>query len=196
MLAGCARGIHATVQAAADYYAILGVAPGAESAAVRTAYRNLMRRHHPDVNPSDDAAAMATAINEAYDCLRDPDKRAAYDRQRSAGEEPPPFTASGPRPYRARHTRPRPTWQPHHAQRAPIKPEPLPKKWHRLSLVLATLLTGVIFALTSATPPPMPLPPPDVTLVQAQPDAAQGDPGCDPVRQPGSDACEPGARSR
>ncbi|GAA4009053.1 hypothetical protein GCM10022280_02310 [Sphingomonas swuensis] len=177
------------MQAAADYYAVLGVAPEAESGAIRMAYRNLMRRHHPDVNPSDDAAARATEINEAYDCLGDPDKRAAYDRQRSKGSEAPTFTAGASAAPR------RSNWQPHHVYR-PIEPDPLPKKWSRISLGLASVLTAVIFALTSATPPPIPLPPPPVTMVGIPPQAEPDPPRCEATEVAVGTKCVPSAPKR
>ncbi|MBN1640736.1 MAG: DnaJ domain-containing protein [Anaerolineae bacterium] len=69
-----------------DYYGLLGVPPRASQAEIRTAYRRLARRLHPDANPpaGDDAAAnrrMAT-LNEAYGVLSDPTRRAQYDLQR------------------------------------------------------------------------------------------------------------------
>ena len=65
----------------ADYYDILGVPRGADEKEIRQAYRRLARRHHPDVNPGDDAAAERfKSINAAYEVLSDADKRAKYDR--------------------------------------------------------------------------------------------------------------------
>ena len=65
-----------------DYYAILGVAPGAQFAVIQAAYRDLMRRFHPDVNASAEADARAKAINEAYACL--PIKAAVQQRHQLA----------------------------------------------------------------------------------------------------------------
>ena len=62
-----------------DHYAVLGVAPAAEQAANRVAYRALMRRYHPDAGASAEAAEQARAINLAYAVLRDPEKRSRYD---------------------------------------------------------------------------------------------------------------------
>jgi curved DNA-binding protein CbpA len=71
-----------------DYYAILGLSPGASQAEIRAAYRKLALAHHPDVSPAgrergaaDDAMSR---INEAYETLSDPRRREAYDRQRYA----------------------------------------------------------------------------------------------------------------
>ncbi len=67
-----------------DYYATLKVRPDVDDAALRRAYHGLMRRHHPDVNASEEAAETCQAINEAYACLRDPRRRALYDARRRA----------------------------------------------------------------------------------------------------------------
>jgi molecular chaperone DnaJ len=64
-----------------DYYELLGVARGADDAAIKAAYRRLAKEHHPDRhNGCTDKEAHFKAINEAYDVLKDPQKRAAYDR--------------------------------------------------------------------------------------------------------------------
>ena len=64
-----------------DYYETLGVDRGADDAALKSAYRKLAMKFHPDRNP-DDASAEAKfkEANEAYDILKDADKRAAYDQ--------------------------------------------------------------------------------------------------------------------
>lgn len=64
-----------------DFYDVLGVDRGAEDAAIKAAYRKLAKRYHPDRNKDDPHAEHKfKEINEAYDVLKDPDKRAAYDR--------------------------------------------------------------------------------------------------------------------
>lgn len=63
-----------------DYYKVLGVERGASDDEIKKAYRKLARKHHPDVSKAADAAARMQDVNEAYDVLRDPEKRAAYDR--------------------------------------------------------------------------------------------------------------------
>jgi molecular chaperone DnaJ len=64
-----------------DYYELLEVEKGADDATLKSAYRKLAMRWHPDRNPGDQAAeARFKAISEAYGVLSDPDKRAAYDR--------------------------------------------------------------------------------------------------------------------
>jgi molecular chaperone DnaJ len=64
-----------------DYYDILGVGRNAGDEDIKRAYRTLAKKHHPDVNPGDKAAeSRFKEINEAYEVLRDPQKRRAYDR--------------------------------------------------------------------------------------------------------------------
>jgi molecular chaperone DnaJ len=64
-----------------DYYELLGIQRGADDAAIKAAYRRLAKEHHPDRhNGCTDKEAQFKAINEAYDVLKDPQKRAAYDR--------------------------------------------------------------------------------------------------------------------
>jgi molecular chaperone DnaJ len=64
-----------------DYYQTLEVSRDADGATLKSAYRKLAMQFHPDRNPGDTTCeAKFKAINEAYDCLKDPQKRAAYDR--------------------------------------------------------------------------------------------------------------------
>ena len=64
-----------------DYYEVLGVDRSVDEAALKKAYRQLAKKYHPDVNPGDkEAEAKFKEINEAYEVLSDPQKRAAYDR--------------------------------------------------------------------------------------------------------------------
>lgn len=77
-----------------DYYAIMGVARDASPEDIKRAYRRLARKYHPDVSKEKNAEERFKEIGEAYEVLRDPEKRAAYDQlgKRPAGEEfrPPP----------------------------------------------------------------------------------------------------------
>ncbi|HNS86486.1 MAG TPA: DnaJ domain-containing protein, partial [Parvularculaceae bacterium] len=66
---------------AQDYYSVLGVDRGADDAAIKSAFRKAAMQHHPDRNQGDAAAEQKfKEVNEAYECLSDPQKRAAYDR--------------------------------------------------------------------------------------------------------------------
>ncbi len=64
-----------------DYYELLECERTADDATLKSSYRKLAMKYHPDKNPGcKDSEARFKAISEAYDCLRDPQKRAAYDR--------------------------------------------------------------------------------------------------------------------
>lgn len=88
-----------------DYYKILGVDPDADDKAIKAAYRRLARKYHPDVSAEADAENKFKELSEAYEVLRDSDKRGQYDMLRQSGGagpfEPPPgwqpggFEASG-----------------------------------------------------------------------------------------------------
>src|SRR3954468_15959404 len=84
-----------------DYYDLLGVQRGADDPAIKAAYRRLAKEHHPDRhNGCSDKEAHFKAINEAYDVLKDPQKRAAYERFGKAafqngGGGQGPFTEAG-----------------------------------------------------------------------------------------------------
>ena len=63
-----------------DYYDVLGVERGADERALKRAFRKLAQQYHPDVNPDAEAESKFKEINEAYQVLSDPQKRAVYDR--------------------------------------------------------------------------------------------------------------------
>ncbi len=80
-----------------DYYAVLGVAKNASQAEIQRAYRKLARKYHPDINKTPGAEDRFKDIGEAYEVLKNPDKRAKYDRYGAAwkaaeqgGGAPPP----------------------------------------------------------------------------------------------------------
>ena len=68
-----------------EFYALLGVTREATEADIKKAYRKLAMEYHPDRNPAPEAEARFKEITEAYEVLRDPQKRAAYDRFGKAG---------------------------------------------------------------------------------------------------------------
>ncbi len=78
-----------------DYYEVMGVARDATQDDIKRAYRKLARKYHPDVSEATDAEARFKQVGEAYEVLKDPEKRAAYDQlgeDWKAGQEfrPPP----------------------------------------------------------------------------------------------------------
>ena len=83
-----------------DYYKVMGVARDATEAQIKQAYRKLARKYHPDVSKEPNAEARFKEVGEAYEVLKSPEKRAAYDRLGSGprpGEDfrPPPDFGSG-----------------------------------------------------------------------------------------------------
>ena len=86
-----------------NHYRTLGVDPQAETVVIRSAYLALIRRYHPDRGGDEADAARAQAVTAAWEVLRDPERRAAYDETRQARFEPD--SAGGAlaiRPSRAR----------------------------------------------------------------------------------------------
>ena len=75
-----------------DYYQTLGVERGADEKEIRATYRKLARKHHPDVDKSAGAEERFKQINEAYEVLVDPKKRARYDALGESWREGQEFT--------------------------------------------------------------------------------------------------------
>lgn len=99
---------------ARDYYQLLGLPKTATEKDIRSAFRRLARKYHPDVNPHDKAAeAKFKEINEAHEVLSDPEKRKKYDRygadwkhaeQYAQAAAADPFGGAARRPYASRST--------------------------------------------------------------------------------------------
>lgn len=83
-----------------DYYKIMGIERGADQNEIKRAYRKLARKYHPDVSKESDAEARFKEVGEAYEVLKDPEKRASYDQLGAnwkAGQDfnPPPDWDAG-----------------------------------------------------------------------------------------------------
>ena len=79
-----------------DYYEVLGVDKGADEAAIKSAYRKLAKKYHPDVNPGDKTAEEKfKEVNEAYQVLSNPQKRAQYDQFGHDGPQAGGFGGGG-----------------------------------------------------------------------------------------------------
>ena len=78
-----------------DYYDLMGVSRDATQPDIKRAYRKLARKYHPDISEVEDAEARFKEVGEAYEVLKDPEKRAAYDQlganwQAGQDFQPPP----------------------------------------------------------------------------------------------------------
>ena len=85
-----------------DYYAILGVKPEDDKKAIKTAYRRLARKYHPDVSQEHDSEKKFKDVSEAYEVLGNDDKRAEYEQLCKHGQQGQSFT-------------PPPGWESHRA---------------------------------------------------------------------------------
>ena len=175
-----------------DYYAVLGLAPGADQAVIHSTWKALLRRYHPDANPGVDVGSRAQAINEAYAVLGKPASRAAYDRQRFS-PPPPPRTGMRPGTRPGPHPQPRRRPDPHARPPAPKTSQPqrggVGDKWlpGLFLLLLTAAPVGMIFVLqneeldlhrsyapaadvtSAALPPSSIVPPPPADLPPAEP---------------------------
>jgi curved DNA-binding protein len=88
------RGYNAVTMKYKDYYAVMGVERTASPEEIKAAYRKLARKYHPDVSKEPNAEEKFKEVAEAYETLKDPQKRAAYDQlgDHRAGQDfrPPP----------------------------------------------------------------------------------------------------------
>lgn len=120
-----------------NYYQILGVSTHASQEEIRSAYRKLVVKYHPDRNPDPEAAERIREINLAYDVLGDADKRRKYDlaRTMSRSQEPasPPAPAHRDPAYRRR------------AYAPPQNRQPVVSEWMRRYRKYSYKLSGVAF---------------------------------------------------
>jgi curved DNA-binding protein CbpA len=88
------------------HYDVLGVSPNATVDEIKTAYRRLVLRYHPDKNPDTHAVEVFRSVTEAYEVLTDPQQKLAYDSRYNddVTEEPPPHRDPAYRPRRTRQT--------------------------------------------------------------------------------------------
>ena len=133
--------------AAESYYELLQVSPTADLEIITAAYRALIRRHHPDRNPSPNADATTKRLNAAWEVLSDPAKRAEYDRTLAAGASsrpaPPPRPPNQPT-QETRPPRPKPPPPPPRASQPQPVPNNLDVLWPILGLVIVMSIVAAV----------------------------------------------------
>ncbi len=149
----------------ANHYKILGVAPGAEDAVIRAAYRTLMRMYHPDKNDDPHAQARAREITAAFAILGNRERRAAYDAREAIPLAPgQPWTTAAPRSPPMRN------------------------------LGLASIAIAIAVSLVFALPRSRPEPEPEALRnLAAYRDIAHARPAPSPVAAPAKPVAEPAA---
>ena len=137
-----------------SYYELLQVTPTADLEIITAANRALIRRHHPDRNPSPSADATTKLLNEAWEVLSDPAKRTEYDRKLAAGSSsrpaPPPRPPNRPT-QETPPPRPKPSPPPKASEPEPnnIEPEFLNSHfWGLIGLLIVVAVSlGIVLLL-------------------------------------------------
>jgi curved DNA-binding protein CbpA len=107
-----------------DPYKVLQVDPEAEDEVIEAAYRRLARKYHPDVSPDPESHRKMIAINQAWEQLRDPVKRAAVDRARLRSSGAAAWVAAADAHARTAHPAPSPRTSPQPPARPAAQPTP------------------------------------------------------------------------
>lgn len=131
-------------------YDVLGLKPDASPDDIKKAYRKLAAKTHPDVAGAV-MAPLFMSVQDAYETLSDPGKRAAYDREISGAPQPPAYTETPPEPARQQPRHEAPLYQdaPEYEDQSdwaaePLTPQDLPTGTRRLKLgLLAAFFIGL-----------------------------------------------------
>ena len=127
-----------------SYYELLQVTPTADLEIITAAYRALIRRHHPDRNPSPSADATTKLLNEAWEVLSDPAKRAEYDRTFAGGSSSRPAPPPRPPNRPTQETRPPRPKPPPPPPRASEPPGLLKGAWDDLGVLTLVVILAII----------------------------------------------------